>query len=991
MEKIKRYDFESCATKNSPDSMIPVSDDGRPLLADEPALYYTADLQDPDKRAKIEKDLEGKVFEMRVTKNVNDYFMFFACPKFAENIYGNGKVFPTQKPQAGEIWAVEIHVIHRPQQNDFTFVCKKGDPVKCPPVTPNLPPPMLEKRDCKKLTVHTPICGETLANITGISLLSIISELMTLGKVADVNQELDADDAIKIAAKNGVKLEVLLGEKIEPTSTHTPQKPTTITLHPPSSPKFDENLSDSSFVFSPQNLKKYPKENYQTIASTLQKITTAQREDVFLQKCPPAFKLTFEFVKNHRDELQALIALFQSLANSGETPKLCGKTKERYAILYKPEYQGVRTFLKSLNGGIVSGKNYAPETKFSTPSEPTSFSQRASHIRIYIDETWPGLQSKEYGDIGVICGIVWEGEEVNYDELPKTKTHLRCKSTPNALRTALRRLRDCRRAFPFIFPIFQENVSTKDYPELLRIAVITLLGWILPQKGTPCDVKIFCEGIDSSLCTSGENLTANFQEMVSTLRLTQNRFTRWTISQAESLPSESKEFEYLPYADSIGYTVVPTQKAVEWCDNIIQPEKLEGYVPLSATLIQELCTLDTPSAPGYADALVEFAKGRSKTKLFAQVMANTVSRAKENLEFRTALFDKLESMFEQKERNLKLLNTISNTLVKEFPIAEFDNLPKQKLIRILVELQAANHSGESSKVQQCVEMYQDCRRRLLKQSRDLCAYADMNLVVHYNDRFEFSEGAKICRQWENEPAFEFLSPENQGRILSSIGQSYAIERNYSQADEYFSRALEIFTDPENNLLAQADQTAVYRALNLLDDERFDDAVSAAEDVFKCSFPDAIEKYAGADINAFHHHLLVKNLYFNPQVLSLRQRYLLKKDKWSSAKQHPWELIELYRTLMQEDKSDQRAHFRKLEKLYDDMDAGETLHLLQAFASGVYASLCGGHISLKNTERIFSQVEEKLPATKEYCRKIRALLSGTSEEKECWKILPFNYQ
>lgn len=530
-----------------------------------------------------------------------------------------------------------------------------------------------------------------------------------------------------------------------------------------------------------------------------------------------------------------------------------------------------------------------------------------------------------------------------------------------------------------------------DYMELVKISIFTLLGWILPQDGKQCDVKIFCEGISTSGLTVGENHASIFSASLETIKLTHQRGMRWEISTFQSMSSADKEFEYIPYADLIAYTVVPTEKAIRYRSDIIQPESLPGYVPLSLSLLQELAALETPSAAGYADALLAFAKGRLRTRMFAYIMHETVKKAKKNKEFKDTLFAKLERMFEEKDRDMKLLNSVSKTLINEFPLSEFDNYPQQKLNRILVELQAANHNGEPEKVEECVKMYMESREKLKKQNLELCVYTDMNLAVHFNDRFEFEKGAEICREWENEGAFNFLSPENQGRILSSIGQSYSFTKNYQKADEYYKRALDIFTDPENHLADQADQTQVYRALNILDYGNYDMALKMAEMTFQCSFADAIKKYATSTDKPFHHHLLVKNLYLNPELKSLQKEYLQFAAKWKTQEQHPWELIELYRILMSKENEAQVKRFKILNKLYENMETGTILQLLQAFAWSVYNSVCGGEIDHNNIKTMLADIKHELPACASFCDKIENILSGEITGKDIWKILPFNYQ
>ena len=761
-------------------------------------------------------------------------------------------------------------------------------------------------------------------------------------------------------------------------------------------------------------------------------------DSAFSKKCPQNFGLTCAFVRKYFEELKQIIALLQSLGSVtkitpqkyqkkiNELAKLLNSRAEYAEIanalvlstlpdnikkksdeqvmakvqpLPKTEDQAVTFPMKTVrkkNGCVVlQGINYNPEVsnkkEYEALTEEPNFSLDASCIRIYIDETWPGTQDDEYCDIGVISGIVWCGNEIDETVLPWIPTHLRTGGI-RAFKTALKNLLSCEKAFPFIFPIHKRNVTQKDYMELLRISILTLLGWVLPQNGKTCKVKIFCEGISGFELLANKNLADRFSELLEGTKLTQNRCARWQITEFKSMSTRNKDFEYIPYADLIGYTVVPTTKASEYRAGVLDsPQDLLGYVPLSLNLLQDLCALDTNSAAGYADALLSFAKERYRTKFFKYIIRDTVYKAKQNKEFKDMLFDKLERMFEEKDRDMKLLNSVSKTLINEFPLSEFDNYPQQKLNRILVELQAANHNGEPEKVDECVKMYMESREKLKKQNLELCVYTDMNLAVHFNDRFEFESGAMTCRKWENEGAFNFLSPENQGRILSSIGQSYSFTKNYQKADEYYKRALDIFTDPENHLADQADQTQVYRALNILDYGNYDMALKMAEMTFQCSFADAIKKYATSTDKSFHHHLLVKNLYLNPELKSLQKEYLQLAAKWKTQEQHPWELIELYRILMLKENEAQVKRFKILNKLYENMETGTTLQLLQAFAWSVYNSVCGGEIDHDKIKTMLADIKHNLPACTCYCDKIENILSGEITGKDIWKILPFNYQ
>ena len=74
-----------------------------------------------------------------------------------------------------------------------------------------------------------------------------------------------------------------------------------------------------------------------------------------------------------------------------------------------------------------------------------------------------------------------------------------------------------------------------------------------------------------------------------------------------------------------------------------------------------------------------------------------------------------------------------------------------------------------------------------------------------------------------------------------------------------------------------------------------------------------------------------------------------------------------------------------------MNAGVTLHLLQAFAWSVYKSVCGGDVDHDKFLSILAEVERELPASADYCTKIKHIYSGSITGKDVWNVLPFNYQ
>lgn len=750
---------------------------------------------------------------------------------------------------------------------------------------------------------------------------------------------------------------------------------------------------------------------YAEIAKKLQTLSCAKRESVFLAKCPSNWNITFAFCRTHGIELNKLISLLQSLASSTKLSEGVIKNKQNELAQLIHSYREFKSIFpdmapppaepgisKPSSAGTVK-VDYNPEITISRGvtgiKTITEFSKDASHIRIYLDETWPGTQDKEYGDIGVIAGIVWAGTEPDYSELPKIQTHIRTRSA-KAFQEAIGQLLQCPRALPFIFPITKRDITLTDYPLMLRVALQTLLGWILPQKDAPCDVEIFTEGIGQSGMSAGQNYASVFQEMCNTVRCTsgKGRMSRWRIRSAVSMPEneEGKNFEYIPYGDAVAYLAVPTQKARQYGGCFDAEKNFPAYVPISQELLTWLNQMDTFSPDGYAEALFEFAKEHHKTKLFSFIVKEAIGHAQHNATFRESLFNKLEKMFSQKERDLAVLSSLTRLLVKSFPVAMFDGSPRQKLFRLLVELQNANHSGRPEDAAVCVEKYQRLRDTLIDDDRNWCAYTDMNLAVHYNDLLDFGRAMAICRRWEQDPSFNYLERLRRGQILSSIGQGCAFAGDFAQGHEYFSKALQMFGGRQD-FTDEFDQTAVYSALNVLDNREYPEAVEEAEAVFQCEFAEAVNKYADNLYRPFHHHLLAKNLFFNPEAEKHIPLYLARRDTWQNKPQHPWELIELYRILLLYRQNPAMAKERTaaLWKLYEEINGGGIMNLLEVFARCVISVTYGDKDCVQGIFQKLDLIKGKLPLAANICQKLGMAAAGHLPAEEIWPLLPFNYK
>ena len=552
--------------------------------------YKCSDLQDEQKRKQIEEELANKTLKMQVVKNCNDSYMLFKHSDFEENIFAYGRLFTTPKPNVGDIWTVQVGIIHQSAQNKYIFYITNGV----------LTQKALLKHQKEKETA-TLDCSK------------LLNKMLMAKDKESFEQIVPQDWHISF-------------EWVHLKGYETFKKVTCLY----------QALADKGIASSKKNTK----------LAEFREILKSHPELAWLQK-----KLTV-----------ATPTPVTQQTNKPSRPPRPRKTVPGKA----PQADSAGNSPKKPNPqGIITGKDYNPSinpsSEYLAVSPVSSFSTDASHIRIYIDETWPGDQNPEYNNIGVISGMVWLGDKIDTKILPHIKTHLRMVDAAQ-LQQALINIQKCPQALPFIFPIFKDNVSQSDYPELLNISIMTLLGWILPQNGITCDVKIYCEDIASSAWTKNINVADKVSEQLNTLRITQNRCGRWKLSD---FACRDKEFEYIPYADALAYTVVPTEKSKKLCGNIIKPETLPGYIPLSLDTLRNLCALDTDSAAGYADSIMNFAQTCLNTKIFAYMMQQTVAKAEKNTEFRDKLLAKLEDMFEQKNRNLKLLNTVREQRIRE--------------------------------------------------------------------------------------------------------------------------------------------------------------------------------------------------------------------------------------------------------------------------------------------------------------------------------------
>lgn len=631
-----------------------------------------------------------------------------------------------------------------------------------------------------------------------------------------------------------------------------------------------------------------------------------------------------------------------------------------------------------------------PSAGFSKGFSPISI---PSDIHIYIDEAWPGCQDYLKKDTGVIAGIAWMGEAPNPGILPSIGNHLHANG-----RSQLTKLLRCDKAFPFAFPIRFPAAFEPDsekYLELLSESMVVLLGWVLPRPAHRS--KIFIHAEHYGTFKDGADETDSFRALLAgaAMTLDAERLSRWSVEKVEW---QGKNFGYIPYGDLVAYLFAETSDAKRMAREF-QVDRWPGCVPFSPELLPALCDLDSADPAGAAGALFRLSGLCGESMLFRHSLRSLLDSAKGRTELRDAVLERLCDEFERKDRELRKLGRIADAFFAAFPDEAFEDRPKPRFLRLLASLQQANHDGNPAAADETFRLYDGLRAEMAKRDFELCLYADLNVAVHFNDRFEFGKAESLLSQCREAPSFSFLSVRDRGRLLSNLGQSAALQGRHAEADRLFREALAVFSELPGELEDEADQTRVYRAFAALD------AVSAdlparLEEALGISISEAVTQPDALAGQPYHEHLLVKTLWFlvladaNPAT-AWTASYLSTCSDRPAAPQHPWELILLYRGLLAWKTNPGFANrcFDEWDEWFRTVPHGGTLSLIFGFGLVAIHRHCGRKFDKTALESLLRPVAEALPATAPTVDSLLRIARDNSPDSLAglWSLFPFNYK
>lgn len=639
-------------------------------------------------------------------------------------------------------------------------------------------------------------------------------------------------------------------------------------------------------------------------------------------------------------------------------------------------------------------------TSVITPiSAINDFASDAEYLTIYIDETWPQEANAERPSMGVIAGLVWQGKDIDHKELPCIATHLRqVENFFNLAESAIHNLYDCKRCFPFIMPFENTERQTQHalYEPILRQALALLLGWLLPPRRRKTRVAVRLEQFTNY--SEGRDETETMRGFLSGLALQNpSRFGNW---EFDLVRWEGKDFEYIPYADLLGYLTHDTSKALKIADRVNYQE-LPGYLPLSLDLVPQLNRLEQLDH-GNVNSVLECALKLSGTRLYEVLMRDVTRRLQSRPDLQNRLLQLLEERYQAKQRNLRELRSQFKAVRRLIPDVPDSSGMHVRLLWIVMGLQNANHDGDPQRAAELAGEYRQIRDQAIQQDREFCVYLDLNLAVHYADRFEFKTAFDIIDQWSTDTHFEVLPVLSRGRIHSSKGQYLSMLGRTPEAEQEFIDALALLECADIPLTArqeELDQTRVYRAINALDDSDAD-AVRAVRDVLGEGFDEAARLLAQSEPGErlYHHHLLLRCLYYRPELERERQAYLDQRTVWQKDIQHPWPLIMLYRGLLlwQDEEPAAVEWFDHAIEAAEQAPHGATLRLIGAMITTI-ACCC------YNDSEAVAEIQERtlgklnllspdLPGAGPTIKRLRAILQNPGPESvdDALRALPFNY-
>jgi hypothetical protein len=299
-----------------------------------------------------------------------------------------------------------------------------------------------------------------------------------------------------------------------------------------------------------------------------------------------------------------------------------------------------------------------------------AFIPLSDKIAIYIDETWPiNVEQNSGNNIGVIAGVVWNGENPKPELLPLIRTHLR-EAGLERVASALVPLHKCVNAFPFVIPFSVYGSAQSHYPAMAKAAIKLVLGWLMPHPKKRCKVYVHFEKYSGF--ESGTNKTENFRGMLEEATLMQpERFANWELGE---VCWRDKDFGYIPYADTIAYLANEHTQGIISIIEASNYRQWPGYLPLSLELLPTLSRMGIFDSSSDIDHLLKFVGEIAGSQLSKTIVNDFKQQAAKRNELVVWLIEGFERLYQIKSRNL---GNLYHLLVAFEPIISSTILPRR--------------------------------------------------------------------------------------------------------------------------------------------------------------------------------------------------------------------------------------------------------------------------------------------------------------------------
>ena len=355
--------------------------------------------------------------------------------------------------------------------------------------------------------------------------------------------------------------------------------------------------------------------------------------------------------------------------------------------------------------------------------------------------------------------------------------------------------------------------------------------------------------------------------------------------------------------------------------------------------------------------------------------------------------------------------------------------PRVELIWLTSRLASANHCGateaQMEKAKIDLKRFRKLVSDLYEEDAPLTCWATLHLAVQATDAFDFARARRIVRDFlsigvakqekrgffariadrlsgtPDESRLPAANPSVMGlryygELLSSLGQHAAFEGDNASAIRFFRQAIDVFSRLSDAKLRQDEigQTGAYLATAAMDSDGVSDADvhRIMRDYLGAEPAEAAAKLA-VSANPGHkyfHHVLLRYIASGRAPKAVADAYLSLRKKWAHGDDgHPWELIEFYRSML-EDRPEEKARLLK-RGFGNTHGGGPTLWVIGCVLLNALADF---EPAARDTlRRYLGEIRKELPVlgAKRFAALERAAKAPVPPMELARAVLPFNFR